>query len=44
MICKKINVSSELDKYVIDNELQNTGDFIFCEVFFNFSVLPDKMS
>jgi hypothetical protein len=43
MICKKINVSSELDKYVIDKQLQHTDDFIFCLALFTFCFVPDMI-
>jgi hypothetical protein len=37
------NVPSELDKYVIDKELQHTDDFIFCVALFAFCFVLDKI-
>jgi len=36
-------VPSELDKYVIDKELQHTEDFIFCVALFDLCVVLDKL-
>jgi len=37
------NVPSELDKYVIDKELQHTDDFIFCVTLFAFCFVLDPV-
>jgi len=38
------NVPFELDKYVIDKELQHTDDFTFCVAHFNFCFVLNKIS
>jgi hypothetical protein len=38
------NISFELDKYVIDKELQHDDDFIFCVALFSFHFVLDKIS
>jgi hypothetical protein len=38
------NMSSELDKYVLDKEIQHTDNFIFCVARFAFRFVFDKTS
>ena len=42
VICWK-NVPFELDKYLIDKELQHTDDFIFCVELVVFRFVLDKI-